>query len=413
MNKTSTIVITSIIVSLLTIIGIIYFGIPLLHPVSEGDITKIVKQQMVQEKINETSRVTNLESDVTNALDKVLPSVVTINEITPLPTTTRWTPQNILKKWGASGIIITKDWYILTNKHVIPNEDGIYEVTTIDWSTYKVDAIRRDPVMDMAVLHILDWSGAVPSDIVSASFVSYKSTIRVGQFVLSLGNIEWQNETSATLWIISAVKRTLPNPPTSDLYVWLYQTDAALHEWNSWWPLINTIGDVIWVTTAKATLESEIGYAIPLTSEFITATIASIGSVTGAATTTGATGGVVTGSSTTGGVVTTQPQNNMIPRPYFGAELLVLSKKKAIQNDYSKFEWYYIDSIESWSPAEIAGLLVGDIITDIWGNAVNNSLPFIYILHTYKPGDTISLRVFRNKEYKNIEVKTTQLIQNY
>lgn len=387
MKKTWLYILLVIIISLLTVIAITYFGIPFINPVSEWDITKIVKQQIVEEKINETSRIMNLESNVTMALDKIAPSVVTISLQDSFPNS-----NNILKKWGASGIIITKDGYILTNKHAVSSqEEWIYVVKTNEGARYPVDTIREDPIFDIALLHISNATGAGPSDLAPASFVSYKSTTRIGQFVVSLWNIENQDEASATLGIISATNRTLTNPPTSDMYVGLYQTDASLQEWNSGWPLLNVAWDVIWVATAKSPASENIWYAIPITSEYINATIASIGNSL---------------ALQNSGEISNQSLRYSIPRPYIGWVFSNLTKELAKINNYSKYEWYLVKNLDLWTPSAIAGLLSWDIITEINWVSVNNTLPFEYALFTFKPGEKISLRVFRGKEYKTIEVSS-------
>ena len=389
MKKTWLLILLTIIISLLTVIAITYFGIPFFNPVSEWDITKIVKQQIVEEKNNETSRVLNLESNVTTALDKIAPSVVTISLQDEFPS-----KGSVLKKWGASGIIITKDGYILTNKHAITEKEGwVYVVKTNEGDRYRVDTIREDPLLDIALLHIANATWASPSDLTPASFVSYKSITRIGQFVLSLGNIENQDEASATLGIISATNRTLTNPPTSDMYIGLYQTDAALQEWNSGGPLLNVAWDVIWVATAKSPAGANIGYAIPITSEYITSTIASIGKELAS---------LATGSTQNNGKTLIYS----IPRPYIGWTFTNLTKELARINDYSKFEWYVVKNVGSGTPTAKAGLLSWDIITEMNWVPVNNTLPFIYALFTYKPWDKLSLRVFRNKEYKIIDVQS-------
>lgn len=424
MKKRGIVALLSILFSFLTIVAIGFFWIPGFNPVSEWDISKIVKQQIVQEKINETSRVTNLESDVTNALDKALPSVVTISSRVP-----NINNDTVLTQGEASGIIITKDGYILTNKHVVTSENTNYIVTNQDGTVYFVDEIWSDPNIDIAIIHVTTQSGTVPTDLTPANFVSYKAGIRVGQFVLSLGNVDGQNETSATLGIISAVNRNITNPPTDDLYRGLYQTDAALHEWNSWWPLINVAGEVIWVATAKKGIEVDIGYAIPLTSEYITATLGSMNDyrsiiswdniniswvdlrqlapwlrekleqseLTGARPRTS----IIPFPLETNGIT-----HYTIPRPSFWAELLNLSKEKAIQNEYSKFEGYYVNSVLPGTPAEKAGLLTWDIIVDIDNMPVNKSIGFFYALDAHRAWDKITLTVFRNKEYKSVEVMT-------
>lgn len=396
MKKTWLSILLTIVISLLTVIAITHFGIPFFNPVSEWDITKIVKQQIVEEKINETSRVVNLESNVTSALDKITPSVVTISLQETFPST-----GGVLKKWGASGIIVTKDWYILTNKHAVSEKgEWVYVVKTDQGERYRVDTIREDPLLDIAFLHIANLTWTSPADLMPASFVSYKSITRIGQFVLSLGNIENQDETSATLWIISATNRTLTNPPTSDLYVGLYQTDAALQEWNSGGPLLNVAGDVIWVTTAKSPAGANIGYAIPITSEYITATIASINKKTA--------------TIDTGSIAKEQKETPIytIDRPYIGWVFNNLTKELAKTNNYPKFEWYIVKNIGSWTPLEKAWLQSWDIITEINGIPTNNTLPFIYALLMNKAGDTISMRIFRDKEYKMIDVPSALYTPN-
>lgn len=405
MQKTSMSILLTVLVSLLTIVWVTYFGVPFFNPVSEGEVIKIVKQQIVEDKVNEVSRVTNLESNVTSALDKVLPSVVTVALYDAFPTT-----GSVLKKGGASGIIITKDGYVLTNKHSVQAKEWVYVVKTQDGSLYTTDTIWMDPVLDIAILHITTSSWGIPTDLVPAIFASYKSTIRIGQFVLSLGNIENQDETSATLGIISAVNRSLTNTPTNDTYIGLYQTDAALQEWNSGWPLINVAGDVVGVNTAKSPVWENIGYAIPLTSEYITATITSIGKeIAMMASWATSTGEQTTGQQT---VELLQPKGittYTIPRPYIGWMLTNLTKAIAKKNDYPKFEWYYVQELTPEGPAASSGLLVWDIVTDINGLSVNNTLPFLYALFGYTPWEKMSIRVFREKEYKTFEIIPTKI----
>lgn len=390
MKHPITTVITTILISAATVLGVSTFWLPRIN--TQGTIiTKDTKQQVIEERIEDYKKTSNLESDVSQAIEQTTPSVVSIIATKdlefylsdPISFFLGKRPQSELKKketikvWGGSGIIVSKDWYIVTNKHVVEDITAQYTVVDSEWETYNVQKIRRDPVLDIAILQIVDKDQKTPTELTPASFVSFQSPIRVWQFVIAIGNALSEYANSATFGIISAKNRTLTDQNTGS-YIGFYQTDSSINPGNSGGPLINTNGEVIGMNTAIAQWEG-IGFTLPLTREFIQSTLAS----------------VTTGTTTTWWV---------IMRPYLGIESSMLSKATAKTLNISKFSGIFVHTVQPNSPAASAGLLSGDIITEINNQWVQGDMPILYTLYTYKAWDKISLLVYRDKDYKKIEV---------
>ena len=117
-----------------------------------------------------------------------------------------------------------------------------------------------------------------------------------------------------------------------------------------------------------------IWFTLPLSSEFIETTLASL---------------------QTGGT---------IARPYIWMQTKLLTKAAAKNLNMKKFEWVYIESVQLNSPAKIAWLLSGDVITEINNTAIQSDMPLLYTLYTFKPTDKLSLLVYRNKEYQKVDI---------
>lgn len=390
MKNIITTILISIIISVLTIQAISFFWLPFGNSYS-GIITKDSSTKVVEERIEEYKKVSNIESDISKAIETASPSVVSIittkdlqsymtdpynfffgTTTSPSKTTIKQPQQKIKVGWW-SGIIITKDGYIITNKHVIEDNTVDYTVVTNTSETYSVKSIRRDPLLDIAILKIVTSKNEVPNDLQPAQFISMKSSVHIGQFVIAIGNALAEYTNSATFGIISAKNRSLNTQWESSSYIWLYQTDTPFNPGNSWGPLVNTAWEIIGINTATAQWEW-IWFTIPLSKEFIDTTIVWLTS------------------------------SGSISRPYFGVESNILTKAAAKNLDMTKFEWLYIQTVLPNSPAKIAGLLSGDVVTEINNILLESDMPLMYTLYTFKPWDTLSLLVYRNKEYKKLDV---------
>ncbi len=154
-----------------------------------------------------------------------------------------------------SGVIVSKDGYLLTNNHVVAKADEL-EVHLSDNRTLSAKVIGTDPKSDIAVLKI-DAQGLVPA------VLGDSSAMDVGDWVLAIGS-PFELDQTVTAGIISAVNRSTQNDilPYEDFL----QTDAAINPGNSGGPLVNLRGEVIGINTAINTTTGSnagVGFAIP------------------------------------------------------------------------------------------------------------------------------------------------------
>ena len=162
---------------------------------------------------------------------------------------------------SGSGVILTKDGYIVTNSHVV--EDALtISVELTDGRSFPASLVGTDAVSDLAVLHIKA-EGLIPA------VFGDSSALRVGDSVAAIGNPLGKSlRGTFTDGIISAIN---PDVPVGGRTITLIQTNAALNPGNSGGPLLNCFGQVVGITTLKvgnfvdtAGVEG-IGFAIPST----------------------------------------------------------------------------------------------------------------------------------------------------
>lgn len=168
---------------------------------------------------------------------------------------TRPEKSRIQKIGVGSGVIVSKDGYLLTNNHVVAKADEL-EVHLSDNRTLSAKVIGTDPKSDIAVLKI-DAQGLVPA------VLGDSSAMDVGDWVLAIGS-PFELDQTVTAGIISAVNRSTQNDilPYEDFL----QTDAAINPGNSGGPLVNLRGEVIGINTAinsTTGANAGVGFAIP------------------------------------------------------------------------------------------------------------------------------------------------------
>jgi len=153
-----------------------------------------------------------------------------------------------------SGVVVSSDGLIVTNKHVVSNEDIAYEITFQNGDKYPVQKIVRDKVYDLALIKI---------EAKDLKTVKYGNTenIKLGQKVIAVGNALGFSNT-VSLGIVSGLKREIEIE--GKRLKNLIQTDAAINEGNSGGALFNSIGSLIGINTAKSPLADNIGFAIPV-----------------------------------------------------------------------------------------------------------------------------------------------------
>lgn len=281
--------------------------------------------------------------------------------------------QQTAKIWWWSGIIVAKQWYILTNKHVVQDTNAKYSVTLYDGTSYNVDKIWFDDLLDLAILKVIDSEGKSPTDLLPASFLSLDTQVDIGQLTFAIGNSLSRYSNNVTMGIIWGRNKQL-TINKNNLYIWLYQTDALVNPWNSGGPLIDIYGNVLGITTAITEGEG-IAFALPISKEFIASTLKSIENFW------------------------------KISRPLIGIQYI--DGNPTITQEDTKsvlITGISIKDVLTDLPWSQAGLKIGDIILSINDKPINNQLPFLYQLYTYIPGDEIRLDVLREGKQISLNV---------
>jgi len=354
------------------VIGTCFFVPPVKAKLFDSPASLLTTAETSDYSANLINLIEYSETSVAVA-EKVLPSIVgiTVNySISMFGRTTKGEAHG-------SGIIITEDGYILTNNHVISSESNssfysITEATGIsvhlfgDTESYTANVIGTDPYTDLAVIKI-EKEGLTPATIGNSD------SLKVGEFSMAIGNPLGMAST-VTCGIISALNREVSDADGKE-YVAI-QTDAAINSGNSGGALVNSKGEVIGINTLKlsgAGIEG-IGFAIPI-------------------------------SSTTD-VVEQLIKYQTVKRPYIGISGIPVDN--SISEMYNIPKGVYVQTVESGSPAELAGLKQSDIITKIEGTSVTNVSELNKIKYKYNIGDNVSLTIVRNNEELEVKITLTE-----
>lgn len=293
--------------------------------------------------------------DAQQVYSSVKDSVVTIET---------YTSQSVEPSAEGSGIIMSKDGYIITNEHVIDGASTI-EVVLSDSKKFDAKLVGSDLKTDLAALKI----GA--SNLKAAAFGN-SDLINVAEPVLAIGNpggIEFSG--SVTEGIVSAVNRPLISE--NGYSEKLIQTDAAINPGNSGGALVNMAGQVIGITSSKIaeTGFEGMGFAIPInTAQPVVNDIIKYGYVTG--------------------------------RVKIGISVAELDSSRAASLGYPS--GLLIQAVSSGSDAAAKGIKADDIITKINGTSVTSFDQLDQIESKYKAGDVVRLTVYRYSSNNTFDV---------
>jgi len=265
--------------------------------------------------------------------------------------------QSIMTPNEGSGIIMSDDGYILTNAHVVENASGL-KVVMENGDEYEARIVGADDDTDIAVIKIN------AENLKYAEFGN-SDQLRVGEKVVAIGNPRGLTLAgSVTQGIVSAVNRSLSSSPTDFTYI---QTDAAINPGNSGGALVNEYGQVIGINTAKisqvaSTVYEGIGFAIPISeAKPIIDDLKAYGRVTG--------------------------------RVKFGIVVQTIDAYTAAM--YQIPQGAMIISTEEGSDIAEKGIVAGDIIYAVDGNAIISSTELKNAVFGKKPGDPVTLSIYR------------------
>jgi S1-C subfamily serine protease len=302
---------------------------------------------------------------VINAAEKVSPSVVNLD----VRTNSRGGQSNRYRQpeelgGTGSGFIFAPDGFILTNSHVVHHADKIM-VTLPDGRRFEGDMVGEDPDTDLAVVRI-NGSNLLPASLGDSQ------KIRVGQLVIAIGN-PYGFQCTVTSGVVSALGRSLRSI-SGRLIDNIIQTDAALNPGNSGGPLVTSRGDVVGVNTAMILAAQGICFAI----------------------------GINTAKFVTGQLI----KEGKIRRSYIGlgGQNVPLLRRVVRFYRLPVESGILVVSIEAGSPAQRAGLSVGDIIVGFDNQPVTGIDDLHRMLTEEKVGVRTTLTVLRQTEKLNLRI---------
>lgn len=266
-----------------------------------------------------------------------------------------------------SGVIISKDGYIITNNHVIKDAKKL-EITLNNKETYNADVIGVDESTDIALLKI-------NKDNLTYLPFGNSDNLKVGEWVLAVGN-PFNLTSTVTAGIVSAKARDINMSNNNSRIESFIQTDAAVNPGNSGGALVNVRGELIGINTAiSSQTGSYIGYSFAVPSNISKKVIEDI------------------------------LEFGNVQRAYLGINYDELNSAKADDFGVTSTEGVIITRVIDQGAAKEAGLLANDIITKMDEVKISKFSDLQGFLGSKRPGDIVKISVIRNEKEKTIQVK--------
>jgi serine protease Do len=281
-----------------------------------------------------------------------------------------------------SGFIISPDGYIVTNEHVIHGATEIM-VTMTGGNKFKATLVGSDPFSDVALLKI---------DGQNLPYLTFGNSDQVimGEWAIALGNpfglFNINDTPSVTVGVISATNRDFDRNQEGRIYSDMIQTDASINRGNSGGPLVNCLGEVIGMNTMIFTEGGGgslgVGFAIPI--------------------------------NHIKEVVEDLRASGMVNRNYWiGLSVQNLNSLIALSLGLKTEQGVIVSDIDRKSPAEKAGLKVGDVILEIGGSPVQNyqSVQTIMDRMDLKVGQRLPMTIYRDGKTMNVQLLLEEVPQ--
>jgi Do/DeqQ family serine protease len=277
---------------------------------------------------------------------------------------------------SGSGVIISKDGYIVTNNHVVENADEI-EVVLNDKRSFSATLIGTDPSTDLAVVKIDD------DDLPYLQFGD-SDKVRIGEWVLAVGN-PFNLTSTVTAGIVSAKARNInilgrENNSAIESFI---QTDAAVNPGNSGGALVNTDGLLIGINAAIASnTGSYTGYSFAIPSNLAQKVVGDI---------------IQYGES---------------QRGYLGVSIAEMNADLAEQVGMDAIKGVYLAKVIEEGAAAEAGLKENSVILKINGKDVNSTAELMAKVGQYRPGEIINVTVFEDGEQEDVSLQLRNVYGN-
>lgn len=278
---------------------------------------------------------------------------------------------------GGSGFIVSSDGLIVTNRHVVADEDARYSIVLNDGTVYATKVVARDTQLDIAVIAIDE---PLRAQLPVARFGD-STRLELGQTVIAIGNALAEFQNSVSVGVISGLSRSIvasDRAGNTEQLNEVIQTDAAINPGNSGGPLITLRGEVIGVNVAATQNADNIGFALP--------------------------------AALVSQVVDSVKETGSIVRPFLGVRYLMLTENSAKERNLSVTSGALLTSIqnapavEENSPAARAGLMERDVIMAIDGVSLEQQ-DLATFLRTKRANQTVNLTVWREGETFTVDAE--------
>jgi serine protease Do len=278
-------------------------------------------------------------------------------------------PQREQKRTSlGSGVIISKDGYIVTNNHVVENADSI-NVRLTNFEEYDAKIIGRDPKTDLALLKI------APKNGLPAIAFGDSDKLRVGDWVMAIGN-PFGFEQTVTAGIVSGKGRSLGSGP----YENFIQTDASINPGNSGGPLYNLMGEMVGINTAiysRSGGNIGIGFAIP--------------------------------ANMAKNVINQLKEHGTVVRGWLGVMIQPVTPELAAQFKLERPIGALVGEVSPGSPAEKAGIKAGDVIVEFNGKEISQMSMLPNLVAETPVGGKADITLYRKGILKKIPVIIAKL----
>jgi serine protease Do len=262
-----------------------------------------------------------------------------------------------------SGVIVTKDGYILTNNHVVDDAEEV-KVTLQDGRVFTAKVIGKDPKSDVAVVKI------DANDLPAITFAD-SDKCEVGDLVLAIGN-PFGIDQSVTRGIVSAKDRAAMDLDYQDFI----QTDAAINPGNSGGALVDADGRLIGINTAiysRSGGNQGVGFAIP--------------------------------TDLAKNVMESLIKYGKVTRGYLGVNIQDINPLMAKEFDLKSDHGALVGDVVPDGPADKAGLKSGDVVESFNGKPVTDSRHLKMEVALIAPGEKVAVKVLRDGSAKTLEVR--------
>jgi S1-C subfamily serine protease len=292
-----------------------------------------------------------------DAVDSVSPAVVRLDV----------RPSEQARQGGSgSGVIVSPDGLVLTNSHVVGGTSRI-RATTADGQSLTAAVVGDDPDTDLALLRV--------NESVTLPFAPLGDSrhLRRGQLVIAIGN-PLGFESTVTAGVVSALGRSL-RARTGRLIDDLIQTDAALNPGNSGGPLVSSRGEVVGVNTAIIMGAQGICFAI--------------------------------GANTAKFVLGELVRHGRVRRAYIGISAAHTALPRRLRHEAGVVQEsaVVVAGVEPASPADRAGLVAGDMLLSLDGQAVTGADDLIRILTGEKIGGKVEIELLRERKRHQVSLE--------